>query len=119
MKSVFPACRFYREDAAPDKSEKPASDWTNMVMFCRKSKDYFSFREAVDADFLGSQTRRYELQPKHEINAALLDGKSNDGFPEISRRGNIKFIEALHQNSAVGHWKIMRTVLPDVIWQNW
>lgn len=92
-----------------------------MVFFCRKSNETFIFRDPVEADCLGSQARRYHLLPKHEIPLSSFDELPNRLKKDklILKRGHTETLESFHQNSAVGHWRIMRTVLPDVVWENW
>ena len=90
-----------------------------MVMFCRKSNETFGFRDPVEADCLGSQARRYHLLPKHEIQASYFKGRNGDGELQVLKAGQTERLEADQKESAVGHWGIMRTVLPDVIWENW
>ena len=89
-----------------------------MVMFCRK-EGLFTFRSPVEADYLGSQARRYHLLPQYEIEASYFDHRATDGEFGILKRGQTQKLETLQRESAIGHWKIMRTVLPDVIWENW
>lgn len=73
----------------------------------------------MEADYLNSGTRRYHLLPQHEIDAAVFaKGGEPEGL-EILKRGSTKKIQAFHKDSAVGHWGIMRTVLPDSLWENW
>ena len=117
VKSVFPTCRLYRESAQPEAAE--ATDYTNMVMFCRKSPEAFTFREPTEADFLGSPARRQHLKPQHEIRADYFKaGRQPKG--EILRRGRIsREMQESTVASAIGHWYLMRTVLPDVVWDNW
>lgn len=122
--SVFPTCRLFREDAGPSASSSSSDrstglDFTNMVMFCRKKKGSFTFRDPVEADCLGSQARRYHLLPQHEIEASYFHGKESDEEFGVLRRGQTQKLEAFQRESAVGHWRIMRTVLPDKIWENW
>lgn len=90
-----------------------------MVIFCRKSREKFSFREPLESDCLGSQFRKIEMRPKYEIDAAPFDKDVESGEIEILKRGHTEKLEALQKESALGHWKIMRTVLPDEIWNNW
>jgi len=122
--SVFPSCRLFREEAGPSSSptssdKSTGKDFTNMVMFCRKTKGPFTFRDPVEADCLGSQARRYHLLPQHEINASYFDGRASDDELGLLRRGQTHKLEAFQRESAVGHWRIMRTVLPDKIWESW
>ena len=90
-----------------------------MVLFCRKTPEDFTFREPVEADFLGSPARRQHLKPQHEIPTSYFKaGRQHKG--EILRRGRItQEMQESTMASAVGHWYLMRTVLPDVVWENW
>ena len=124
VKSVFPKCRLFREDALPNgfsapDIETPTEDFTNMVMFCRKSKGAFTFRTPIEADYLGSQARQQFLLPLHEIDNSYFEGRKGDKEVGILRKGHTKVLGNYQQSSAVGHWRIMRTVLPDVVWENW
>ena len=85
-----------------------------MVLFCRKTAEPFSFRAVAEADCLGSQARRNHLQPKHEIAAEFF----GDGTG-LLRRGKTEALQRWQRESAVGHWRIMRKVLPGVVWENW
>ncbi|KAK4937788.1 hypothetical protein LTR10_021666 [Elasticomyces elasticus] len=111
--SVFPSCRVYREDEAPAPGVKP-DDFTNMVFFCRKNDRPITFRKPTEADFLGSGARREYMLPHHEIAPEIFDTSV-----EVLRSGKTKEIEKWQAQSAIGHWKVMRTVLPDAIWENW
>lgn len=91
-----------------------------MVIFCRKSSGSFGFRRPVDADFLGTHARRNDLWPRHEIDGARFDSSTNDKERmKILTRGHTKEIEKYQKEGAVDHWRLMRTVLPDAIWENW
>ncbi|KIX93682.1 uncharacterized protein Z520_10588 [Fonsecaea multimorphosa CBS 102226] len=111
--SVYPSCRVFREDEAPTPGTKPA-DFTNMVFFCRKRKGAITFRRPVAEDFLGSGARQEFLIPKHEIDPSEFDTEG-----AVLRSGQTKELEKWQAQSALGHWTVMRTVLPDVIWENW
>ena len=124
MKSVFPTCRLFREDALPtsfsiSESEMPAKDFTNMVMFCRKTEKALTFRDPVESDYLGSQTRRYHLLPNHEMSVEYFHKEVEDKGTALLRQGQTQLLAKYQRESAVGHWRIMRTVLPDRIWENW
>ncbi|KAJ9612422.1 hypothetical protein H2200_004019 [Cladophialophora chaetospira] len=111
--SVFPSCRVFREDEAPAPGVKP-EDFTNMVFFCRKDGKPVNFRKPVTADFLGSSARQEYLLPRHEI---MPDEFVREG--SVLRSGKTKELEKWQAQSAIGHWKVMRTVLPDAVWENW
>ncbi|KAL2043795.1 hypothetical protein N7G274_003314 [Stereocaulon virgatum] len=113
---VFPSCRLFRETPLPIPMGK--EDYTNVVIFCRKSPGPFRFREAVESDFLGSPARRQHLVPQHEVDETFY-GEISRGKDKIIRRGQTSGLEASQMRSAMGHWYVMRNVLPDVIWENW
>ncbi|MCJ1388689.1 hypothetical protein MMC18_001538 [Xylographa bjoerkii] len=120
IKSVFPSCRLFREEKEtpvdPTSADlHPPQDFTNMVLFCRRTTEPFSFRAVTEADCLGSQARRYHLQPKHEIPADSF----GDGTGKVLRRGKTEALQRWQRESAVGHWRIMRNVLPAVVWETW
>lgn len=124
IRSVFPTCRIYRETAAPTVlvavGDSPPKDFANMILFCRKSIDKFDFRYPMEADYLGSQSRRYHLYPEHEIHWDHFQNENGGSDPpEILRRGHTKAHEAMQNEGASEHWSVMRTVLPDAIWENW
>lgn len=97
-----------------------------MVLFCRKTPEPFTFRDPVEADFLGSPARRQHLKPRHEIPASYFSktkeeerGQRHNGG-EVLRKGRIsREMRESTMASAAGHWYLMRTVLPDVVWETW
>lgn len=113
INSVFPSCRVFREDEPPAPGSKP-DDFTNMVFFCRKDDVPVAFRDPKPSDWLGSSTRRLYMLPKHEIPASAFDDQA-----PVLRSGKTAHLEKWHAKSALGHWHVMRTVLPDAIWENW
>ena len=114
--SVFSRCRLFRETPAP--VDLGTEDFTNLVIFCTKSPEAFIFREPVESDFLGSPARRQHLVPRHEVDGASLDKLAMAERPLI-RQGQLSDLQASQMRSAVGHWHVMRNVLPAVIWENW
>lgn len=92
------------------------TDFTNMVIFCKKTSTPLTFRRAVEQDFLESHARKAFLEPKHEIQQAeLLSGKDTG----ILRSNETAKLTEWHKTSAAGHWAVMRTVLPAKIWEKW
>lgn len=115
--SVFPSCRIFRESPANQTAiDAGESDFTNMVIFCTQDTAPLTFRRAVRADFLDSRAREVFLQPKNEIlQADILAG--DDAL--ILTKRNTKKLTKWHKQSAVGHWGVMRTVVPANIWEQW
>ncbi|RPB05221.1 hypothetical protein L873DRAFT_1664034, partial [Choiromyces venosus 120613-1] len=87
------------------------------VIFCTRSSDPYTFRAPADADMLGSTTRRHFLFPKFEINLDQYFGAS-DGFTLLSE-SNIDTLTGWQETSALGHWGVIRTVMPPVVWENY
>ena len=122
IRSISPSCRIYREtaDSPIAKSSVGEKDFTNMILFCRKSIERFDSRYPVEADYLGSHARTYQLFPEHEVGWDHFKSENGDADPpEILRRGHTKTLEAFQSDGALGHWSVMRAVLPDAIWENW
>jgi hypothetical protein len=117
IKQVFPSCRTFREHPRDEKNvEKWGSDFTNMVIFCRKTPGEIKFRRPSTGDFLNSQVRRNLLLPKHEIKEQVfLDDEGTD----VLAKNDTSKVTKWHQSSAAGHWNIMREVLPGKIWEQW
>lgn len=117
IKQVFPSCRIFRESPRDEDNVKAwGSDFTNMVIFCRKTAGDIAFRRPAEEDFLRSRARHAFLEPKHEVQEADFLTGDDKG---ILMRNNTAKVTQWHQKSALGHWKIMRTVLPAKIWERW
>ncbi|WAO85725.1 Hypothetical protein NCS54_00297300 [Fusarium falciforme] len=117
IKQVFPSCRIFRESPREEANvERWGSDFTNMVIFCRKTPGDIAFRRPVPSDFLRSRARQAFLAPQHEVREQeFLDSDDTDVLAK-NRTGKVT---KWHQKSAAGHWKIMRSVLPGKIWEQW
>lgn len=114
--TVFPTCRFFRESPASEDGAEGEGDFTNMVIFCRKTADPITFRAPAHEDFLGSRARQMFLEPKHEVPQAEMLGEDASA---LLRRNNTGDVAQWHTASAAGHWIIMRTVLPAQVWNWW
>jgi hypothetical protein len=91
-----------------------------MVIFCKKTTaSPLRLRHPTTADFLGSKSRESYLLPKHEIDPAVFENAYAPKGQRILKVGQTDIVQAYGTQSAIGHWKIMRTVLPDEIWENW
>lgn len=111
--TVFPTCRIFRESAPVGSGE----DFTNMVIFCRKAaNESITFRQPITADYLGSGARKEFLMPKLEVDASSL---KIDGAVTPIDDAVIKALARSQEKSRLGHWAVMRSVLPDAIWENW
>ena len=88
-----------------------------MVIFCTNAVDKVTFRRPTEADLLSSGARKAFLMPQHEVDEAVFTEVKSDGG--ILRRNDTERFKNWQQTSALGHWAVMRTVLPDMVWENW
>ncbi|KAL9595195.1 MAG: hypothetical protein Q9219_006589 [cf. Caloplaca sp. 3 TL-2023] len=117
--AVFPVCRLFREEEAAAPSTKSQTDFTNLVIFCRREEGLgIRFREPREKDFLGSQARKEHLLPRYEVDAETFSDRDSGGGGMITGENVRKWGKVQYQ-SAVGHWWVMRSVLPDGVWENW
>ncbi|KAL7276519.1 hypothetical protein RUND412_000476 [Rhizina undulata] len=115
VRTVFHNCRVFREEL-PAKGEHDV-DFTNMVMFCTRSAKPYVFRGPTMADYLGSVARLNFLFPRYEINLEeQFDTKESFTLLDESNIGNLVDWQ---RKSAVGHWGVIRTVIPPVVWENY
>ncbi|KAL5598582.1 hypothetical protein BROUX41_003492 [Berkeleyomyces rouxiae] len=116
--SIFPSCRIFREieRLTEEQIKEMNQDFSNMVIFCRKSAEPIEFRAATDADFLGTSTRKLTLQPRFEVHDDDFKAVGETG---LVTRNDTSQLEQYRDSSARGHWIIMRTVLPSFVWERW
>jgi hypothetical protein len=121
--AIFPACRLFRDTPAPDSHVDGEPDFINMVIFCVKNdhghgKDAVRFRDATYSDFLGSIARKNFLQPQEALEVEYeYVGKEQGG--RVMGNADVGELEKFHKEGAVSHWRIMRTVIPDGVWEMW
>ncbi|OKL63953.1 hypothetical protein UA08_00673 [Talaromyces atroroseus] len=118
---VFPECRIFRENGDSEEStENEPLDFTNMVIFCKKKQGTpLKFRPSDENDYLGSQLRELYMYPRREIGPETFDMAN---YPTVGQQilevGKTSILETYHTQSAIGHWNIMRSVLPARVWEN-
>ncbi len=117
IREVFPSCRIFREHPRDEADvEKNGRDFTNMVIFCVKTTRKITFRNPNQRDLLNSPSRDAFLLPKHEVTDDQFLAGEDGG---ILRKNDTAKLAKWHSKSAVGHWSVMRTVLPEVVWEQW
>ncbi|KAB8437379.1 hypothetical protein FH972_025058 [Carpinus fangiana] len=109
---VLGNCRAFRDSAAAPEG-RAGPDFANVVVYCARGTGAWGFREAVEGDFLGSLGRREWLVPRHEVAlfAGVGEGDEEEGGGEEGGGDR--------EQSAADHWRIMRGVLPDIVWETW
>jgi len=121
IRHVFPSCRVFRESEKPsaEEMEESGQDFINAVIFCRKSAgDPVAFREPVAGDFLRSRSREMFLVPKHEVDLSEFTTAGDEGVGLLMANGTQE-LAGEQEKSAVGHWDVMRIVLPAKVWEMW
>lgn len=115
----FPTCRLFRE-SPPDQKAIAGSgiDFTNMMIFCRKTESPLTFRPAVKEDCLNSISRQNFLNPLNEMLPQDLFSIGDDEEGILLRNGTDK-VSKWQQVNADGHWAIMRNSLPATLWERW
>jgi hypothetical protein len=117
IRQVFPSCRIFREYPRDEAEvEKQGRDFTNMVIFCIKLGQPITFRQPNARDLLNSPSREAFLMPKHEVRDSDFVAGEDDGI--LTRNDTQKLVK-WHETSALGHWTVMRTVLPSIVWEAW
>ncbi|THZ79712.1 spermine/spermidine synthase [Aureobasidium pullulans] len=112
-------CRMFR-DSEPS-SERGDTDFLNMVIFCKNSAvGELKFRASVEADFLGAVSRRHYLAPKDKLELKFpTEEEMQDYAVQTLTVDNLGGFEKKQVESAKKHWKIMRLVVPDFVWELW
>jgi hypothetical protein len=88
-----------------------------MVIFCTNAASEVRFRKPLKEDLLGSKARGMFLYPEHEVDYSVFKLKEGDGG--ILRRNDTERFKVWQDKTALGHWAVMRTVLPGAVWQDW
>lgn len=96
--------------------EDDGRDFDNVVVFCRKTSDKITFRPLVEGDLLKSRARAHYLMPKNEVPESAF--KTGDDV-KIVRKNDTETLAKYHDQTALGHWSVMREVIPKKIWENW
>lgn len=92
-----------------------------MVIFCKKSNATpLRFREPVEKDYLGSKAREAFLAPKHqhELQASRFADIEHHGRPVLIAKEAGR-LHKYQDRGAIEHWKIMRDVMPALVWETW
>ncbi|PGH05944.1 hypothetical protein AJ80_08256 [Polytolypa hystricis UAMH7299] len=117
--SVFPSCRIFRDGEPLNPTDPSKGDFTNMVIFCKKTASPpLKILKPTEADYLGTRSREMFLYPQNEIDPALFE-KGLDTKQDILSDGDTTELRVWQSHGAVGHWEIMRSVLPASVWEKW
>jgi hypothetical protein len=100
-----------------------------MVVYCVKTPTPILWRLTKNEDYLDTLSRRAHLPPDegHELKVENIGGKMKKvggkeepwGKWDIITNSNTSIVEAYRKEGAIRHWEIMRTVMPDAVWETW
>lgn len=58
--------------------------------------------------------------PVHEIQTEIFESQGvKEGEVGLLSKNDTTRLTQWQQKSAVGHWNVMRTVLPNLVWETW
>ena len=120
--SVFSNCRLFRDVAEEDGAMHV--NFVNMVLFCRQTDHPLMFREPVEADYLGTSSRKTYLLPRLEMDLeqyVMRDDKRmlTANKTMILHAAKTFEMDRWHNVAARRHWEVMRTVIPPQVWELW
>ncbi|KAI0750969.1 S-adenosyl-L-methionine-dependent methyltransferase [Daedaleopsis nitida] len=120
LRSVFPQCRaLYDSLESPDNID---DEFVNWVFFCTPSSEPFKFRKAITSEYLGSHLRRHVLSSigEREVDISTVGADLEDDKKErYILKDMANPLSEWQNKEAIGHWKIMRSVLPKVFWETY
>lgn len=117
-------CRIFR-DLVPEDPKDETNNFTNMVVFClhpnsKNDKKKPIFRQAYEADYLSSLSRQQHLEPnpQNELHFPTTQEMEAEKIKILTDK-DIASFSGQQLASAKRHWKIMRQVMPNEIWEMW
>ncbi|KAK4961911.1 hypothetical protein LTR10_002404 [Elasticomyces elasticus] len=110
-------CKIFGD--APTKSGGAENEeFLNMAVFCRNSLGSIAFRKPTRADWLGSRSREQYLLPREDFEIPFPSIKEGSER-QILKKGEEGAWRKEQEVSAIRHWRIMRRVIPDIVWELW
>ncbi|KAG1783081.1 S-adenosyl-L-methionine-dependent methyltransferase [Suillus placidus] len=121
---AFGQCRAFHDHVEPISQEQFHSHFVNIVFFCSPSPTPLTFRPAIEEDYLHSYLRRHILSSldKREINYAQI-GDSSIWSATTEEKFILtdahNMLNMWQEGDALDHWKLMREMVPDVVWETY
>ncbi|KAG1892231.1 S-adenosyl-L-methionine-dependent methyltransferase [Suillus subluteus] len=121
---AFGQCRAFHDRVEPISQEQFHTHFVNIVFFCSPSPTPLTFRPAVEEDYLHSYLRRHILSSldKREIDHAQIGDSSiwsattEEEFVLTDAHNSLN---TWQEEEAFEHWKLMREMVPDVVWETY
>lgn len=118
--STFDTCRAFCDEVSPDEQAK--SEFHNWVFFCSPSSALLTLRAPRSSDYFGSvqraqilntlQQREFDLK---SVTEDILEEQRDQYILTDARNPLGKWQE----KEALSHWRIMREVFPDAVWETY
>ncbi|KAL4076178.1 hypothetical protein V8B97DRAFT_1923817 [Scleroderma yunnanense] len=120
---AFGQCRAFHDILDPSTVQNFHAEFMNMVFFCSISQTPLTFRPPVEHDYLHSHLRHFVLSSleKREVPiAAIRNARARTKeVEEIILTDTNNKLDEWQRDDALEHWKIMRKVLPDIVWETY
>ncbi|KAK6542595.1 hypothetical protein TWF694_006539 [Orbilia ellipsospora] len=135
IESVFKTCQAFREFPKEADHDDSKGDFTNMVIYCtpfhRPRKDpknsYHAtineedieapyFHGPLRSDFLNTWVREVKLMPTNPVDLTGVREAAKAGNVSRLSTGTVHTLKQWQKDSAVSHWAIMNTVVPQDVW---
>ncbi|KAI6135041.1 hypothetical protein EDD17DRAFT_513507 [Pisolithus thermaeus] len=119
---AFGQCRAFHDHLGAIPDQHLQDEYINVVFFCSKSASPLTFRPSVEGDYLHSYLRRHVLSSleRREIpisvlrKPSVLSAKAKDVFLLTDTDNKLN---EWQRAAAAEHWRIMRKVMPDTVWE--
>ncbi|KAF3914839.1 hypothetical protein ABW20_dc0104340 [Dactylellina cionopaga] len=135
IERVFGTCRAFREYQQEKDSELGKGDFTNMVIYCTpfhkpRADPRYPYLEGVKveemqspffhkpepSDFLNTWARHQMLMPKFEVDLTDIRKEGKEGKLDVVSIATAHKLREWQKQSAILHWEIMNTVIPQAVW---
>ncbi|KIK79741.1 hypothetical protein PAXRUDRAFT_16167 [Paxillus rubicundulus Ve08.2h10] len=121
---AFGQCRTFHDMLEPMPEEQLHSDFLNMVFFCSPSPAPLMFRPSVDADYLHSYLRHHVLSSLDEREVSITQVRGGVAWSKATEEQFLltdvdNKLDEWQREEAMEHWKLMRRILPDIVWETY
>ncbi|KAI6035057.1 hypothetical protein F5J12DRAFT_790765 [Pisolithus orientalis] len=119
---AFGQCRAFHDHLGAIPDQHLHDEFVNIVFFCSKSASPLAFRPSVEGDYLHSYLRRHVLSDleRRELpisivrNASVWSEEAEEVFLLTDKNNKLN---EWQRADAAEHWRIMRKVMPDIVWE--
>lgn len=121
---AFVQCRAFHDRIEPISQEEFHTHFVNIVFFCSPSPTPLIFRPAVEEDYLHSYLRRHILSSLDEREITHAQIRDNSIWSAATEEKFVltdahNALNTWQEEEALEHWKLMREIIPDVVWETY